>query len=456
MASAMGIGWGKMRRIRIESCAWMLLVSMALPMGAVPCSFAQEIAPTGEYKPGLPVGGTMLYPSIFVGADYDTNFNQSASGTDRNSGTSLRVSPRVTGNYDGGIHKLTFYGVVDARFFNANNIAASAGVLHTYEAMQDLIFDFYGNYTRQTDIFNSALQFNNNAIGPPATPNVSLPVVLNPFGTTPNVNPIAYNQFTGAATVTKTFDQAFVTLRGTAFNIVYDQSDNALFPFQTSHNGASFWLSGRVGYNLPSFYVFAQGDGIFQRFSNSVFDTNGYRVIGGVGTNDPSSLFKGEVYGGYQFQDQGQQNVPALGVPPALGIPQDAGNGVFGGRLSYFPTEYWTIIAQIDASFVGMSTQLAPGVPQGIPTRTTTAILQTTYGLSRLWSVGVRGGYTRGDFIGVSGLNNHGWLAGASFNYEIWRNLMLTLDYQYSTVESNAAFSDFTRNWVSAGLTYRY
>ena len=31
---------------------------------------------------------------------------------------------------------------------------------------------------------------------------------------------------------------------------------------------------------------------------------------------------------------------------PALGIPQDAGNGVFGGRLSYFPTEYWTIIAR--------------------------------------------------------------------------------------------------------------
>ena len=447
----MGIGWGKMRRIRKESCAWMLLVSMALTMGAVPCSFAQEIAPTGEYKPGLPVGAWMLYPSIFVGAIYDTNFDQTASGPQRDSGTSLRVSPRFTGNYDGGIHKTSAYGILDARFFDANNVAASLGLLHTYEAMQDLIFDFYANYTRQTDIFNSALQFNNNAIGPPATPNVSLPVILNPFGTTPAVNPIAYNQWTGATSVTKTFDQAFVTLRGTAFGIVYDNSDNVPAPFQTSHDGLSYWLSGRVGYNFPTFYLFAQGDGIFQRFDNSVFNTNGYRVIGGVGTNDPSSLFKGEVYGGYQFQDQDQQqNVPAPG------IPQDTGNGVFGGRLSYFPTEYWTIIAQIDANFVGMSTQLAPGVPQGIPSRTTTAILQTTYGLSRLWSVGVRGGYTRGDFVGLSGLDNHGWLAGASFNYEIWRNLMLTLDYQYTTVQSDAAFSDYTRNQYTAGLTYRY
>jgi hypothetical protein len=438
-----------MREIRKDSWTWVVLVSMVLTLGAVPRSSAQEIAPTGEYKEGIPMGPWMLYPSLFVGAVYDSNFNQLASGTDRDSSTSVRVSPRLAGNYDGGIHKTTLYGVVDARFFNGDNIAATAGVLHTYEAMQDLIFDFYGNYTRQTDIFNSALQFNNNAIGPPATPNVNLPVILNPFGTTPGVNPIAYNQFTGAASVTKTFDQAFVSVRGTAFNIVYDHSDNIPAPFQTSHDGASFWISGRVGYNFTSFYVFGQGDGIFQRFRNSVFDTNGYRVIGGVGTQDQNSLFKGEVYGGYQFQHQEQQNVFAPG------IPQNVDSGVFGGRLSYFPTPYWTIIAGVD-TVLGMSTSLSPSIPQGIPTRTTTAILQTTYGIARDWSIGVRGGYARGEFIGVSGLDNHAWLAGASFNYEVWRNLMFTLDYQYTTGQSNAAFSDFTRNMVSAGLTYRY
>ena len=44
--------------------------------------------------------------------------------------------------------------------------------------------------------------------------------------------------------------------------------------------------------------------------------------------------------------------------------------------------------------------------------------------------------------MGSTGLDN-GWMAGASFNYEIWRNLLLTLDYQYSTVHSNVAFSRF-------------
>ena len=254
--------------------------------------------------------------------------------------------------------KQMIYGVVDARFFNADTIAATAGVSHTYEAMRDLVFNFYGNYTRQTDIFNSALQFNNGAIGPPATPNVNIPLIVNPFGTTPGVNPIAYNQFTGRASVTKTIDQAFVTLSGTVFDILYDHSDNVPFPFQTSHDGASFWISGRVGYNFtPAFYVFAQGDGIFQRFSNSVFNTNGYRVIGGIGSNDQRSLFRGEVYGGYWAQNQQEGSLIALGIPTVigLGIPTDFNSGVFGGRLSYFPTRYWSIVAQVDQT-LGMST----------------------------------------------------------------------------------------------------
>ena len=147
---------------------WVVLVSLIWILGAIPRSFAEEITPTGQYtEQGLAVGPFKLYPSLFVGAVYDDNFNQTASETEHSKGVGLRVVPRLTGTYDGGIHKTTIYGVVDARFFNADTIAASAGVLHDYEAMRDLVFSFYGNYTRQTDIFNSALQFNNGAIGPP-------------------------------------------------------------------------------------------------------------------------------------------------------------------------------------------------------------------------------------------------------------------------------------------------
>ena len=293
-----------------KSYTWVFLASMALTMGAVPRSSAQEssaqgIAPVGEYQDGVAVNGWKVFPALFLGGVYNTNVHQSATGTDRSSDFGLRVVPHVAATYDGGIHKATVYGVVDAQFFNADTLAANAGVQYAYQPMPDLTFNLYGNYTRQTDIFNSAFNFNNGAIYPTAIPNTNIPIIINPFGTTPGVNPIAFNQFTGGASVTKAIDQFFVTLSGTAYYIAYDHSDNVPVPFQTSHNGANFWVSGRVGYHvMPQFYVFAEGDGIFQRFNNSLFDTNGYRVIGGIGSDDPNSLFRGEVYGGYQVQNQ--------------------------------------------------------------------------------------------------------------------------------------------------------
>ena len=199
--------------------------------------------------------------------------------------------------------------------------------------------------------------------------------------------------------------------------------------------------------------MFAEGDGIFQRFNNSLFDTNGYRVIGGMGWDDPKSLFRGEIYGGYQAQFQ--ENVNGVSIPPGLGIPSTTTTSpVFGGRISYFPTPYWTLIAQVDET-LGVSTFLSPTIPAGAPSLVTTAILQTTYGIARDWSVGVRGGYTRAQFFGISDVQN-GWLAGASFNYEIWRNLLLTLDYQYTTMQSNVTGLNFVTNMASAGVTYRY
>jgi opacity protein-like surface antigen len=64
-------------------------------------------------------------------------------------------------------------------------------------------------------------------------------------------------------------------------------------------------------------------------------------------------------------------------------------------------------------------------------------------------------GYTQGWFFNFAP-ENQGWLAGASFNYAIWRNLLLTLDYQYTQEHSNAPRSSFTQNTATAGLTYKY
>jgi hypothetical protein len=469
--------------MRTRSSEWLIAVSMALIVGTVCPSFAQqttpsgsqgqttssgsqgnapsggpEVSPTGEYQEGLPVGAWTLFPSLFVGAVWDSNKNQASSnstaqsttGSSPDSGTSLAVSPRlVATSSDGGMHSSTLYGVGDFQFFNTNTAAADAGFTHVYKPTEDLSFNLNLRYTRETDLFTSSLNFNNNAIGLHGGPAIPSPTIINPFGTTPSINPVAYNQYTAGGSVSKTWDTWFATLTGTAFAIQYDHSNNVPAPFNTSQDAASFWATGKAGWHfVPSLYVFGEVDGIWQRFRNSVFDTNGYRVTGGLGADDPNSLIKGEVYGGYQFQHQEGQNVP---VP---NISQDAQSSVFGGRMYYFPTQYWTWIATVD-EVLGVSAILAPNIPQGVPTKVTTGILETTYGISQQWSIGARVGYTRADYFDL-GRTDNGWMAGASFNYEIWRNLLLTLDYQYSTLNSNTTFNQFSRNVVSAGLTYKY
>jgi hypothetical protein len=466
-----------MRGKRAELFGWAAVVSMALLMGIAPRSLAQEIAPNAEVAStggeGLTLGGWRLFPKIFVGAVRDTNIDQQPSGTPvptPTARTSARAVPYLDGFYDGGIYQTSVYSVVDARFFDDSNLSATAGLTQNYAPMQDLKFGFSFNYTRQTDLFTNALNFNNGAIGPniSGSPETNIPIILNPFGTTPSVNPSAYNQYTGGASVLKNFEQgAFASLAGTVFHIQYDHTGNLPIgnPFSTSLDGTNYWVTGRLGKNFtPQIYAFAEASGVFQRFNNSTFDTNGYRVTGGIGSADPESLFRGEVFGGYQAQHQLDGLgilVDANGVPIVVnglnalsGIPSDTHSAIYGGRLSYYPTRYWTLVAELNQT-LGVSTTLSPTLPAGVPLLATSAILQTNYNIAQWWWIGARVGYSRAQFYGLDRRDN-GWMAGGSFNYEVWRNLLLTLDYQYQTLHSDAVLSDFARSMYTAGLTYRY
>jgi Putative beta-barrel porin 2 len=462
-----------MPRIRM-ALVWSALVSAALIVGTIPSAFAQfgqEIAPVGQYKAGIPVGLWTVFPSIFAGGVYDDNTSQL---TGHNSGTSGRLVPNLSAVWNTQNHQTTLYGIADAQFFDTNTVSATTGFSHSYEPTRDLILNIQSNYTRQTDIFTSALNFNNGAIGPTTAPGSSAPLFINPFGTTPSVNPTAYNQFTAAGYVTKKFgadDRAFVSLSGAAYYLLFDHQDDVgpNNPFQTTHDGANYQVSASIGYHIARpFYIFADGGGIFQRFQNSLFNTDGYRVTGGIGADDPKSLLTGQIYGGYQEQREFNNQLltfpgggvpggipgPIPGVGVASGIPENTGSSVFGGRLYYFPTRQWTLAAQVD-EVLGIATILEPTVPAGTPSRTISSLMQSNYSLWRELTVGVRAGYTRTTFIGIDRTDN-GYMAGASLNYEIWRNLRATLDYQYMTGRSTAPMSDFTRNVYTAGITYRY
>ena len=144
-----------------------------------------------------------------------------------------------------------------------------------------------------------------------------------------------------------------------------------------------------------------------------------------------------------------------------------AGGDVYGAKISYYPTPAWTITATIDetiniSSQTAVSTQaltLPANTPIQVPLSSSTRITNTSvnalYTISPQWKAVGTFGYTRTEYIDSPRLDN-AWLADVVLSYDIWRNMTLTWEYQYSSIVSNAAFTSAKRNMVTMSANYRF
>lgn len=380
------------------------------------------------------VGGWLFSPTLFVGGVYNSNVNQTPT---RISSWGERVIPGFTATLNNGIHQTSLYGLADLQNYNASGalhkttIDGKAGITQTYFAQRDLTFTFNGDFTRQSDVFGALAFAQPNT---PLSPTSGAPVA--PVPVSPQVDPVRFNQYTGSAGVEKRFGRTFLGLTTSVSATDFD-SDPA---FTTSRNGVVYTVTQRTGFDLtPQLYVFVDPSVNWQRYSESSRNSNGYRISGGVGTAAPG-IWQGEIFAGYQAQKN-----------DIVGTYDSA---VYGVRLGYSPTRFWSIRASLDEA-LGAST-IAVGGITGTATKTTTALVNVGYnGLPPAWSVNARGGFIRTEFVNAPRTDD-GWMAGANVGYAIWRNLGLALDYQYKTVDSNAAGQSFNQHVVSLGATYKY
>jgi len=382
---------------------------------------------------GIPVGGGFLYPSLFFGTLYDSNINQTQYNPQ--SGWGVRLVPSIRARWDNGIHATSLYALADARLYagDAQNgkVTGRAGFVQDYRPLEDLAFKLVFDYTRELDYLHSILGLGK----------VDLPVPSNLFGigVSSTANPEVYNQISGAASVRKDFVRAFMTLTTSVAAIKHDNTA----PGTVNNDGTTFAVTGRIGSALnPFVYAFVEGGYNWRQYATSEFNSQGYRVTAGVGS-DRVGLFAGEVYAGYQAQARD------------LTSGADASSPVLGGRVAYFPTRYVTVRANVDQA-LGVSTLVgSPSSPLGASTRTTNAFLVVTYAMSRYWSLAARVGANRTEFLDTA-YYSRGWLVGATFQYTFWRNIALTFDYHYEQTDSNIPFNSYDRNVVSVGATYRY
>ncbi len=376
----------------------------------------------------IPVGSWMLSPSIDAGVLYDDNIYQTR--TNRVESWGVRLQPRFVALRETGIHDTTAYGTGDVRLYpdqsKANTVEGQLGLVHRYEIQRDLVWRFQGEYARRSD--DDADYIDAGPFGPQVV----------------DRDPRQYNDWFGSTSLQKTWGFFSLGVGGaiqkTLYESTLDAQGNRID--ESDSNLTRYRLNARAQYQLtPAFYTFVEPALDWWRFDRSTYDSQGYRVIGGIGS-DRISLFRGEVYAGYQ-----EQNFDDPRIDKAAG-------SVLGGRLFWFPTRDLTVAAVVDQS-------LSASVPDSgsfvLPdvTHATTASLRASWAAFHYLSATVQIGY---QFVNYENQAREDdvWRAGLGLTYMITPRLGVVADYDYTVVDSNVSAASYDRNRVTVGARAQF
>jgi hypothetical protein len=424
-----------MRTSLLAICSLVAAVPNAFAQGVVAPNAQSFLEPTAtteinpfekpnrEYN-GLKAGNWMLYPSLFVGASFDSNVKQSNAGGASDVG--LRLTPTLVAARNTGVHNTLFYALADVNLYRQNSqsdiVNARLGFQHIWEASRDLAFKLNAEASRLEDASTNGQTYNDVAL-----------------------RPTFYEVYTTGLSARKSFGKVFVA-SGVAFaNTTYEDTPTSS-GFSISQKLRDFnalVASNRFGYQVtPLFYAFGEVDGVWRDYyNNNPLNSNGYRVVGGLGT-DRVGLVRGEVFGGYQAQFYQSARIGSVG------------GGVLGGKLSWYPTSYATISATVDQT-IGESAVPTTSNPNGLATYATTPQLSVDYALSQSWTAQLRAGLVHTSYFRSSRIDNS-WTLGGTLSFKILKNLALTLDESFTKLASNQPENDYVRSITSMGLTYKY
>lgn len=395
-------------------------------LAPVPLSTKNPLLRPQRAYQGVAMADWLLYPSLALGAVYDDNLGWAPKRPRR--ATGFRVAPDFAAERDVDGHRLLLHAGGDARLFpgdtHANMIDAALGGAYRWRVAPDLTFKATAKVAR-----------------------VSLPVgagvVATPLGATTLVSPLTQDRAEASLAAQKSFGRAFVGLSFETAKSAFQPLDTAAGRVAQSYRDS--WvntLTGRAGmWVAPTFYVFGEAAGNSRDYTNAPFASKGYRGVAGVGS-DRISLFRGELFVGAQQQFYRGPTRWSATSP------------VFGGKLYWYPLRTLTVRASLDQTFSDSSLP-TPANPVGSPARATTAELNIRHQMTRDLSLTTRLVYEVDRFLRTT-REDRVWRAGLGVAYNAWRNLDLSLDYEFSKADSTEAASRFRRNVANAGVKYRF
>ncbi|HEX2554754.1 MAG TPA: outer membrane beta-barrel protein [Microvirga sp.] len=424
---------------------------------------APPSAALAQPKPGsaldgveLWVGSWLLRPTLtaglYSGFGYDFNEpSRRAAGDQRRDAPTLGLSvqPGLIAERRTGIHDTTLRWQGDARIGTGNAddrnvLDANASLAHRYEIQRDLVMNLSTSFVRST---STPIALNNLLFNPDLPTDgdgkpVDVPQSQTGKGGFP-FREIYSNRLTATATVAKTFNRLFATLGGSVTSTTATDRPDALRGIAMTADGETYDVHGRVGYKIsPLLYGFIEPSANFGRYDISRLDTNGQRIVAGIGS-ERFRLFRGEIFGGYQ-----RQEFELSGRAPTSG-------GTFGGSITWDPTRDILITVAANRS-LGVSTLVSGRGTAGrsFASTSTTASLTGTYALSRKLTLAAALGYS---FVEEEGTGREYDIryAGANLTYFLTHNLVLNAVYQYiEQEESRGGTPGINRLTVGAGVTF--
>jgi hypothetical protein len=384
-------------------------------------------AKTAQTQSGITAGEWIVLPGLTLGTVY--NDNVYASKTNAKGAWGFDIQPNVVLKRFTGIQDttITLFGDLAPVFgvTGADTYAGGVDLRHSWEVMRGFTITFAGEAAHEYD---QASAYSSTGTGSGAN--------------AVYVEPIAYNTYSASVDVAKNFAEAFIS--GGASILAYDY-DNAvtttgqILP-QSYRDLVEYGEHLRGGIRfLSDEYAFVEQTVTEYDYTKGVPAT-GYTVTGGIGT-DRLSLFRGELFVGYQALDYGS----------GASGNKDLSGPTFGGRIEWTPRR--DLVATLTASQAYTPSTVFSG-STGFFVRADTVSASVKYQFTDRIDLEGRATYSNADYSTGSRDDNIAqiYLAGT---YYFTEKVGLKLEYSFTNVSSNQQIYDYTRNRIVLGLHMR-
>ena len=359
----------------------------------------------------------LIYPTAATGVAYDSNVNSTPTNTITAYGP--RFQPAIIADHNTGIQHTIIYGVGDLRYYPSVGLTqvqdTRPGMVHLWEVQRDFLVRTQGQVTRTED-----------------------PLGLTDVGTgLIPVDPVKTWRLFGSGSVEKGFGRFFTGLGGsiTRENFEDTKTPTGMDIPEGFRDGTKSTINARLGYHItPLVYTFVEPSSNWARHNASNLDSQGYQVVAGLGSAR-IGLMNGEIYGGYWAQSFEDPTIAPLST------------GVYGGRISYFPTRFLVLTASLDQGTATSDFSTRTFVP-GSVTKTNSAKFDASWDWTRSITLGGAFQYQRLDYLSTFRKDT---VLRSSGNITYWLNprFGMKVEYTYYVLETNVPGGNYSRSLIS-------